>query len=502
MKKRSVKICAAVCVTALVLQSGIITCFSESSEGTSSNAAADSSMSVYSAGGKVSSLNDTLDNSSKKTIYSIDDYEDNEIAVMYKDGSVACINCADKEELAEKLEELESDENVETYQPNFSYDKSDSATAEASSISGPVFYGAMGDSSRISNIIQHYSSANISSSHPVSPQDQYYTYQWGLNNNGTFGSYSENLYSTADVDVNAPEAWSKYKAKRDVTVAVVDTGADIYNSEISSSIWVNSDEYLNNGIDDDGNGYVDDYYGWNFYDNNNDIYSGSEDDHGTHCVGSIAAASNSTGVTGLASYDNIKVMPVKALGGANGMGTTLTVVKAIKYAEANGAKICNLSLGTELNDSLLYQTIKDSDMLFVVAAGNSESSSQSGWNIDYRPVYPAAYDLDNIIAVSNATPDGSLHYTSCYGSASVDLSAPGTDILGLVSGGQLEYMTGTSMAAPFVTAGAAMVYTNSYSLSLKETRYILIHSAKSLPNTASKTASGGMLDLSAALDWK
>lgn len=503
MKRRLMKICAAVCAAALAMQAGAFASFADSASYSTPEEEVAANTPVYSAGAKASALNDKLENSSKKTIYKLSDYKTNDVAVLYKDGSVEEIKCGSRAELESRLAELEADDSVDTYQPNFSYGADAVYETESSGswITGPVFFGADGDSARIRNHIKERADVNIASAHPVYPADSYYGYQWGLNNTGTFKGVSDYTRAVRGVDINAPEAWGKYKAKRNVTVAVVDTGVDHSNSEISSNMWTNDGEIPDNGIDDDENGYVDDYYGWNFYDNNNVTYKGAEDDHGTHCAGTIAAASNDIGITGVAPYSNIRLMPVKALGGSDGMGTTLTVVKAIKYAEANGAMICNLSLGTEINDSLLYRTMKNSRMLFVVAAGNSENMDQYGWDIEKRPVYPASYTLDNIIAVGNAKANGFLHYTSNFGSVSVDLAAPGTDILGLAAGNRMEYMTGTSMAAPFVTAGAAMVYTNSYSLTLKETRYILINSVKKISSLSSSTASGGMMDLSAALSW-
>ncbi|MDD6255687.1 MAG: S8 family peptidase [Eubacteriales bacterium] len=502
MKRTIKKISAAICIIALVLQTGVFSCLADSTPSYDSETGSPSQTSVHTAGAAASLLNDTLENTDRKTIYTPGDYETNEIAVMYKDGDIKSIKCSDKNELTEKLSELEADPDVDTYQPNFSYSSDALTSSEASSVTGPVYFGSASERLRIKNRIKERASVNISASHPVFPSDAYYSYQWGLHNDGTFRGAMSRVRAVSDVDVNAQEAWSKYKAKRDVTIAVVDTGVDYTNSQISGNMWVNEDEIPGNGIDDDGNGYIDDYRGWNFYDNNNVMYSGYDDDHGTHCAGTMVAASDRIGITGLAAYTNIKVMNVKALGGIDGLGTTLSIIKAIKYAEENGASICNLSLGTEVNDSLLYRTMRDSGMLFVVAAGNSESLNQNGWNIDVRPVYPAAYTLDNIIAVANVTASGNIHYTSDYGAASVDIAAPGTDILGLAAAGRMEYMTGTSMAAPFVTAGAAMVYTGSYGLSLAETRYIIINSAKKITGLESYVSSGGILDVSAALDWK
>ena len=150
-------------------------------------------------------------------------------------------------------------------------------------------------------------------------------------------------------------------------------------------------------------GYIDDVYGWNFYSGSNQVYTGSEDSHGTHGAGTIAAhADNGIGIAGIVRSDHVKVMAVKALGGWDGSGSTASIIRAIQYAEANGARICNLSLGSSRNDPALYRTIAASDMLFVVAAGND------GADLELAPSYPASYHLDNLITVANLRYDGNL----------------------------------------------------------------------------------------------
>ncbi|WP_330612322.1 S8 family peptidase [Anaerotignum lactatifermentans] len=280
-------------------------------------------------------------------------------------------------------------------------------------------------------------------------------------------------------------------------VALIDTGVDYGHEELAESIWVNEDEIPGNGMDDDGNGYIDDVYGWNFYDNSSQVYTDVEDDsHGTHGAGTIAAkADNGTGIAGIVQSDHVKIMVLKALGGAEGTGTTASMIQAIQYAEANGASICNLSLASSVNDKALYQTMANSSMLFVAAAGND------GMDTDVSPVYPAAYDLDNIISVANLNYDGALHYSSNYGAESVDLAAPGSYILSTVPENGYSYMTGTSMAAPMVTAAAAMVYSYDPELTLAEVKEILISSAEPLDTLEGITVSGGMLDLGAAMTY-
>ncbi len=453
--------------------------------------------------GEIATLqDDACDEKGIKTIYRLSDYTDNEVLVVYVDGTVELISCESRDALAEQLLILENNDEVEVYQPNFSYSADAVLTVSSDSTDLPEFYGAPDEKNKMVSQIEKRASVNIAEAHPVFPADPYYYLQWALNNNGSFTGVSDNTVSRADIDINAPEAWKRYKAKRSAIIALIDTGVEYFNPEIQNNMWVNEDEAPGNGIDDDGNGYVDDIRGWNFYRNNNEMYSGEEDDHGTHCASSILAASNKTAICGIAGYSNIRLMNIKALGGNEGEGTTLSIMKAIQYAEQNGASICNLSLGTDVNDYLLYRTMKQSEMLFVTAAGNSANPLEKGKDIDVKPCYPASYSLTNILSVANINAEGQIHETSDYGKNSVDLAAPGSDILGVISNEKMVFMTGTSMAAPMVTAAAAMVYTNSYSLSLKDTAEVLRATVKVIPGLSEFTFTGGMLDLGAAIAWK
>ena len=305
------------------------------------------------------------------------------------------------------------------------------------------------------------------------------------------------MQAAAGVDIGVEEAWALYDGgSRDVVVALVDTGIDYTHADLEGRIWVNEDEIPGNGVDDDGNGFIDDVYGWNFYSGSNQVYTGSEDSHGTHGAGTIAAhADNGIGIAGIVRSDHVKVMAVKALGGWDGSGSTASIIRAIQYAEANGAQICNLSLGSSRNDPALYRTIAASDMLFVVAAGND------GADLELAPSYQASYHLDNLITVANLRYDGSLDPTSSYGASSVDLAAPGTHILSTTTGDSYSYMTGTSMAAPMVSAAAAMVYSAFPNATLADVKDILLASVQKLDSLSDCTATGGMLDLGAAMAY-
>lgn len=305
------------------------------------------------------------------------------------------------------------------------------------------------------------------------------------------------------IDINVQPAWEAYgqiENKRQVVVAVIDTGIDTSHPDLQGTMWVNEDEIPGDGIDNDGNGYIDDINGWNFYNNNNQVYVGKEDTHGTHAAGTIAAAWSNGGTVGIADNNYVKVMSVKALGGEDGKGSPENVIAAIRYAEANGAQICNLSFGSQNYTDEFMAAIRDSKMLFIVAAGNGDDNS-IGYNIDEHPVYPASLPFNNVITVANLMFDGTLDESSNYGPVSVDIAAPGTFILGLTPENSYAFMSGTSMAAPMVTGVAAMLYTARPELSQQDIKNVILASAHKMDNLNGKVLCGGMLDAYGAIQW-
>ena len=363
--------------------------------------------------------------------------------------------------------------------------------------------------------------------------ESYYPYQWALKNNGTLRQISisggereagssaygpgsgipgggENggwqpaeeqvISGVAGIDIGIEAAWEQYEqstARRMVTVALIDTGVDITHTDLKNAIWINSDEIPGDGIDNDNNGYADDVNGWNFYSGNNQVFVGQEDSHGTHGAGTIAGAWDGQGMTGIADSSYVKIIPLKVLASEEGMGISDGVKQAIRYAQANGADICNLSMGTLTYDEELETLIRNSPMLFVASAGNGDEQER-GFDIDTLPVYPAAYSSDNIITVANLRFDGSLSASSNYGAVSVDIAAPGTYILSTVPGGY-GFMSGTSMAAPMVTGTAALLYSCRPELTLADVKRVIMSSAKQMDGLRGKTVSGGMLDAYGAI---
>lgn len=329
-------------------------------------------------------------------------------------------------------------------------------------------------------------------------KDTYTNSQWALYNDGEYRSYS-NLSShlvpsTKGVDLNVAYAYRMYNkqlsATREVIVAILDTGVDISHADLKDNIWRNNDEIPGDGIDNDGNHYIDDINGWDFYNNDNTLCHyikdpitktkeadpDDMDDHGTHCAGIIGAvANNRQGIAGVASNVNIKLMPLKIQGGNQGTGTISNTIKAIKYATRMGANICNMSWGCEVYSSSLEQAMRESNMLFITAAGNS------GTDNNLYPVYPASFELPNMISVTFIDSDGDLCLLSNYGGRSVDIAAPGEDILSTMVGNTYGVMSGSSMAVPHVSGIAAMIYAYSNSLYPANVKDLILNNVTYLP---------------------
>ncbi|MGW8302199.1 MAG: S8 family serine peptidase, partial [Desulfobacterales bacterium] len=255
----------------------------------------------------------------------------------------------------------------------------------------------------------------------TTPDDAEFSELWGLNNtgqnvNGTTGSN--------DADIDAPEAWDVTTGSSAAVVAVIDSGVDVNHPDLQSNIWTNAGEIPDNGIDDDGNGYIDDVNGWDFYVNDNDPRDAHG--HGTHVAGTIAAVGNNgIGIAGVSW--SAKIMPLRFLD-AWGSGTTANAIAAIEYANNMGADIINNSWGGGPYTQALKDAIDASDAVIVCAAGNS------GRNNDGIAHYPSSYSSTNIIAVAASNQDDQLAWFSNHGAVSVDVAAPGTNIYSAAPG--------------------------------------------------------------------
>ena len=318
----------------------------------------------------------------------------------------------------------------------------------------------------------------------TTPNDPSFPQEWGLDNTGQTVNFTT---GTADADIDAKEAWSVSTGSPSVTVAVIDTGVDVTHPDLAQNIWINEGENCpgcrTNGIDDDGDGYVDDWRGWDFV--NHDNNPTDDNGHGTHVAGTIAAAGNNgVGVTGVTW--NSTIMPLKFLD-SSGSGSTEDAISAILYARAKGVPIMNNSWGGGDFSQALEDAIEQTDAsgeLFVAAAGNDFT------NTDSEPFWPSSYDTPNIISVGASDQFDRKAWFSNYGVRTVDLSAPGTNVYSTWKVGGYRFADGTSMAAPHVSGAAALVkavFPNASGVGLKALLLRTVDPIAAL-NGASRTA--------------
>jgi subtilisin family serine protease len=326
--------------------------------------------------------------------------------------------------------------------------------------------------------------------------EDYFPLEWGLQNtgqsvNGTAG--------TAGTDISFLDASAVTLGKSGVVVAVLDDGVDLSHPDLADRAWVNPGESgggrETNGIDDDGNGYVDDVSGWDFVHDDNTVHDLNQDFHGTHVAGTIAASINGVGIVGVAPQ--VSIMALKFIGPKG--GSTSDAILAINYAAANGADVMNASWGGPDFSQALEDAIAASGLLMVAASGNDGADIDGGTDHSY----PASFTLDNIISVGAVDQDGQLAPFSDYGSTSVDLVAPGVNILSDYPESRLAYADGTSMAAPHVTGAAALAISERRWLASKPStlRSRLIRTGTDAPATHGLTVSGRMVNAFWALDF-
>ena len=294
--------------------------------------------------------------------------------------------------------------------------------------------------------------------------------------------------------IRAPEAWDVTTGSAQVTVAVVDTGIDATHPDLSPNLWTNPGESGGgreaNGLDDDGNGRIDDVHGWDFVDQDAQPQDGNG--HGTHVSGTIAArGDDATGVAGVSWTAGLMALRVL---GDNGSGYVSDILTAYAYAARNGARVVNASLGGDRFSRAEHDAIAAApSTLFVVAAGNDGASN------DATPAYPCDYDLANVVCVAASDRDDALASFSNYGAASVDLAAPGVDIASTWPGAGYAYLSGTSMATPHVSGAAALLLAHDGGLTVAGLRSALLSSTHPSPALAGRVVTGGRLDVAAAL---
>lgn len=332
--------------------------------------------------------------------------------------------------------------------------------------------------------------------HQATSNDPYYT------NGSLWGMYGDGTSPSNPFGSQAGEAWVTKTDCSSVYVGIIDEGLMFNHEDLAGNVWANPYDPVD-GVDNDGNGYIDDFHGWDFAGNDNTVFDGSGDDHGTHVSGTIAAkGANGNGVAGVCWQ--IRLISVKFLG-RNG-GTTANAIKAVNYITdlktTHGLNIAatNNSWGGGGYSIGLYNAIESAgvaNILFVAAAGNS------GVNIDSSPQYPASYPSANIISVAAIDKSGNLASWSNYGSPSVDLGAPGVSIWSTVPNkkNQSAYSSysGTSMATPHVTGAAALYAAAHPNTTAAAIKGAILSTTVPTGSLGGKTVTGGRLNISAAL---
>ncbi len=296
--------------------------------------------------------------------------------------------------------------------------------------------------------------------------------------------------------ISAPQAWD-IQTGTNVVIGVIDTGVDRTHPDLLQNIWTNPGEIPNNGTDDDGNGFIDDDHGWDFV--NNDNQPADDNGHGTHVAGTIAAlGNNGSGVVGV--NWRAQVMPLKFLA-ADGSGDVARAIAAIDYATENGARLTNNSWGGSGFSFALQDAISranNAGSIFVAAAGNGGADG-IGDNNDQLPEYPASYNLQNVISVAATDQNDQLAGFSNFGQTTVDLGAPGVDIVSTYPGATFVSLSGTSMATPHVSGVVALLFALQPNLSVAQVVAALLGNTDPVPSLQNKTVTGGRLNAFAAL---
>lgn len=342
-------------------------------------------------------------------------------------------------------------------------------------------------------IASYLASENVEAAQPnfyyhllLTPNDTSYGSLWGM------------------AKISAPAAWDLNTGSSAVVVANIDTGVRYDHEDLAANMWTNPGEVNNNGLDDDNNGFVDDYYGYDFF--FNDPNPLDENGHGTHTSGTIGAVGNNAkGVAGV--NWNVKIMTIKIYDN-DGFGTTsamlINAYNYVRLMKQRGVNIrvtnnsyggCDEACGYDQATKDAIDALGNAGVLQVFAAGND------GMNIDTTPSYPAAYNSPWIISVANSTSSDLRNGSSNFGVVNVDLAAPGTSILSTLNGSASSYgnLSGTSMAAPHVTGAAALLSAYNPNLSLASLKATLLNTVDHLAAWNGVVKTGGRLNVAQAL---
>jgi len=340
----------------------------------------------------------------------------------------------------------------------------------------------------------------------IVPNDPQYGELWGMNNTGQTGG-------TNDADLDAPEAWDTQTGSDSTLIAVIDTGVDYNHPDLAANIWTNPGETPGDNIDNDNNGYVDDVRGWDFANNDNDPMD--DNLHGTHVAGTIGAiGNNGVGVAGV--NWRVKIMPLKFLD-RDGFGTLANAIAAILYGAKQKARVMNNSWGSRGSSQALLDAINVANTagaLFVAAAGNDGTDNDN----DATPNYPSNYGLPNVVAVAAIDHKGNLAVFdngggicgcggdnvsglpgSNFGATTVDLAAPGKDILSTAPNNDYMKLSGTSMATPHVSGVAGLLFSQFPTWTHLQVKARLLSTVETSPGLQGKMVTGGRVNAQRAL---
>ena len=315
------------------------------------------------------------------------------------------------------------------------------------------------------------------------PNDTRFSELWGLQNTGR-------PWGVAGLDIDALNAWNRSTGSKDIIVAVLDFGVDYTHPDLAGNMWINQGEVPDNGIDDDLNGYTDDYHGYDFVRNQSDPID--NDGHGTHCSGIVGAVGNN-GIGVCGADRQVRIMPLSVLG-LSETSFVSTVIAAMLYADRMGVRVLSCSWEDESYSQTMHDAINASPAVVIFSAGNENTDT------DINPHYPSSYDCPNLISVASIDRMGRRSSFSNYGRYSVDLAAPGEEILSTFTRnrpdlcGDYCYQSGTSMATPYVAGVAGLLLSMDPSLTNHQVVDRILATTDPLPSMQDITVTGGTLN--------